>query len=131
MSSPCASICSAVVLRLAKTSIETPASPTKGEIFCTEVCSARLNLWPEIILLWISGFFAIRLGFVVWPSTNPIRDLILRVSSGSPPSTRIFVFGFLVSIALTATHFHAIWCETGGTRRPSDLSHLRKGWGSQ
>src|SRR5262249_28112516 len=53
---------------------------------------------PEAIRCWISGFFAIRLGFVVCPSTNPSICFTRRVSSGSPPSTRILVFGLFVSM---------------------------------
>ena len=49
-----------------------------------------------------------RLGFVVWPSTNPISELILRVTSGSPPSTKIFVVRLLDTIAFTFTHLHAL-----------------------
>ena len=39
---------------------------------------------------------------MVWPSTNPIKFLIRRVSLGSPPSTRIFVFGLFVSMLFTS-----------------------------
>jgi hypothetical protein len=46
----------------------------------------------------MSGFFAIRDGLVVCPSTNSIKLLIRRVSSGSPPSTRIFVLCLFVTL---------------------------------
>src|SRR6185437_1172774 len=83
--------------------METPASPTRGEILRTmdlysSCCSSTLILWPDAIRCWTSGFFAMSVGFVVWPSTNPMRDLILSVSAGSPPSTRILVFGFCFSM---------------------------------
>ena len=42
---------------------------------------------------------------MVWPSTNPIKLLIRRVSSGSPPSTRIFVLGLFVSMLFTSKEF--------------------------
>src|SRR6185369_6123327 len=103
ISCPWASISSAVVFRSAKTSIETPASPTRGEIDCTiflhsSFCSCVVIRWPDASNCCTSGFFAIRLGFVVCPSTKPRSFLIRRVSLGSPPSTRIFVFGLAVRI---------------------------------
>src|SRR6516164_3574921 len=53
----------------------------------------------------MTGFLEIRLGLVVWPSTNPIRVFSLSVSFGSPPSTKIFVFGFVVCIFKTTPYF--------------------------
>src|SRR5215471_3927427 len=42
------------------------------------------------------GFLAIKEGLVVCPSTKPSKSLTWRVSSGSPPSTKIFVFGLCI-----------------------------------
>src|ERR1700687_5437501 len=53
----------------------------------------------------MTGLLEIRLGLVVWPSTNPIRAFSLSVSFGSPPSTKIFVFGFVVCIFKTTPYF--------------------------
>src|SRR4029077_9662613 len=74
ISRPCASICSAVVSRSAKTSIDTPASPTSGEMPFTiflysSISSLELNLCPDDPRFRTSGFLAMRLGLVVCPST--------------------------------------------------------------
>src|SRR5262244_3713620 len=77
--------------------MDTPASPTKGEIVPTIFLYSSSSSWsdnrcPEATNCLISGFLAMRDGFVVWPSRNPNKLLTRRVSSGSPPSTSIFVF---------------------------------------
>src|SRR5579872_3603817 len=95
ISRPWRSISSAVVLRSAKTSMDTPASPTSGEISRTIFrysAASWLSLirWPAFTRRTTSGFFAISVGLVVCPSTKPRRSRICCVSPGSPPSTRIF-----------------------------------------
>jgi hypothetical protein len=46
----------------------------------------------DAIRLFSSGFFEIKVGLVVCPSTYPTNSFTRRVSAGSPPSTKIFVF---------------------------------------
>jgi len=67
-------ISSPLVSKSANTSIETPAPPTRGEMDCTiflysSSSSRELNFWPDETSVRISGFFAMRVGLVVWPST--------------------------------------------------------------
>jgi hypothetical protein len=52
-----------------------------------------VSLCPARTRRMMSGSFAMSDGLVVCPSTNPINCLTICVSRGSPPSTRIFVFG--------------------------------------
>src|SRR5215471_20402646 len=98
ISSPWTSICSAVVSKSAKTSIDTPAFPTSGEIALTIVlysffCSDWVSFLPDASLRWTSGFLATNVGLVVWPSRKPRSFLMRNVSSGSPPSRRILASG--------------------------------------
>src|SRR5215469_13429087 len=70
ISLPCANISSAVLLKSENTSIDTPASPTNGEIVCTiflysSSSSREVNLWPDETSLRTSGFFDMRVGLVV------------------------------------------------------------------
>src|SRR5215469_13655883 len=89
------------VFRSENTSIETPASPTNGEIVSTILLyssiSSRLeSLCPDAMSSRMCGFLAIREGFVVCPSTKPSNCFTRTVSCGSPPSTNIFVLGRVI-----------------------------------
>src|SRR5215467_1560636 len=105
ISRPWLNISCAEVFASENTSIETPASPTRGEIVCTiflySSISSRLeSLCPDAISSLMCGFLAINEGLVVCPSTNPSNSLMRRVSCGSPPSTNIFVFGRIMEVLL-------------------------------
>src|SRR5215469_11044199 len=105
ISCPWLNISCADVLSSENTSIDTPASPTSGEIVCTILLyssiSSRLeSLCPDAMSSLMCGFLAIKDGLVVWPSTNPNNSLTRRVSCGSPPSTNIFVLGLVIGMLL-------------------------------
>src|SRR5499427_4104351 len=92
--------------------METPASPTRGQIVCTiflysAASSCSVSLCPDSTIFMTSGFLAINDGFVVCPSTKPISCLICAVSSGSPPSTRIFECGRFGGVVVSPT----VWLE--------------------
>src|SRR5262245_1463872 len=96
ISRPCSSISSAVVSSSANTSIETPASPTKGETAWTilrysSICSRMDSPCSAATFFLTSGFLAINDGFVVCPSSKPMNRLMRSVSLASPPSSRILV----------------------------------------
>src|SRR6266496_1164062 len=85
--------------------METPASPTNGEITCTilrysAISSGPESLRPEARASLRRGFFEINDGFVVCPSRKPINSFTRRVSSGSPPSSNIFVLTRLIDLLL-------------------------------
>src|SRR5439155_6018268 len=106
ISRPWSHISCAVVFSSEKTSIDTPASPTNGEIVCTiflysSISSLFESLCPDAISSLMCGFFAIKDGLVVCPSTNPNNSLTCRVSCGSPPSTNIFVLGRVIGMLLS------------------------------
>src|SRR5215467_606969 len=87
--------------------METPALPTRGEIASTirlysAISSLLLSLCPEAINCLMWGFLAIKEGLVVCPSTKPSKFLTWRVSSGSPPSTKIFVLGLCMMMPPSA-----------------------------
>src|SRR5215472_584092 len=136
ISCPWLNISCADVFSSENTSIETPPSPTKGEIVCTiflySSISSRLeSLCPDAISSLICGFLAINEGLVVCPSTNPSNSLARRVSCGSPPSTNIFVLGRVIESSccslsarihewtersrpyLTYTLMRQLWVEPG------------------
>src|ERR1700730_14569619 len=105
ISRPWSNISCAIVLSSEKTSIDTPASPTNGEIVCTIVLYSSISsrfesLCPDAISSLMCGFFAIKDGLVVCPSTNPNNSLTRRVSCGSPPSTNILVLGRVIGLLL-------------------------------
>src|SRR5712691_4149131 len=103
ISRPWSNISCAIVLSSEKTSIDTPASPTNGEIVCTiflysSISSLFESLCPDAISSLMCGFLAIKDGLVVCPSTNPNNSFTCRVSCVSPPSTNILVLGRVIEM---------------------------------
>src|SRR5215467_12861732 len=91
ISSPWPNISSADVFSSENTSIETPASPTKGEIVCTiflysSISSRPESLCPDAISSWMCGFLAINEGLVVCPSRIGCLSINESPQLPSPPS---------------------------------------------